>query len=76
MVPNYNYQMWTPSGQKNSFLRFKALVKRVQEFGPVRMGQMDIGSDDDCEQAIQRFHAVYNKDKRPQALSRVLRQKD
>ena len=76
LVPNYSHQMWTFSGQKSCFLRIKALVERVQEFGPVRMRLLEIGSDDDWEQALQGFHAVYDKDGRPQALSRVLRQKD
>ena len=50
MVANYSHQIWTLSGQKNSFPSIKDLVERVQGFGPVRICLMDVGSDDDCEQ--------------------------
>lgn len=76
LVPKYSHRLWTLSRQKNSFLRFKALVERVQEFGPVRMRLMIVGIDEDWEKALQGFHEMYDKGGRPQALSRILRVKE
>ncbi|PXF47101.1 hypothetical protein BWQ96_03178 [Gracilariopsis chorda] len=72
-IVGYEDWMWSKTGQKNLFLRYRAPIELISEFGPVTLRINEEETTERWKAAIDGFNQHFKLRERPQSISAILK---
>ncbi|PXF44435.1 hypothetical protein BWQ96_05805 [Gracilariopsis chorda] len=72
-IVGYEDWMWSKTGQKNLFLRYRALIELISEFGLVTLRINEEETTERWKAAIDGFNQHFRLRERPQSISAILK---